>query len=95
MVKKRRRFKDEQKARIALTAIKGESTINQIASQNAVHPNQINRWKRELIQNAPLAFSQDKKHQKDLKEKDDLIQELYQIIGQRDFELEWLKKKLI
>ena len=80
------------KASIAIEALKDVKTSNQIGSEHEVHPIQVGLWKKQLAQNAYLLFSE--KHKE--KERDDsqLIDRLYRIIGQRETELEWLKKKL-
>jgi transposase-like protein len=46
----------ETKVKAVLAALKGEKTINQIASDLEVHPVQISQWKRELIEKAPDLF---------------------------------------
>ena len=86
-------YSDKQKAQVALEAVKGEKTINQIASKYQVHPTLIQRWKTIVAEGLPGLFSQNNKKDKTLTEKEKLIDELYKIIGQRDTELEWLKKK--
>ena len=42
----RRRFTSEFKARVALDALRGDKTIQEIASKHKVHPNQVSTWKR-------------------------------------------------
>ena len=91
---KKTAYSDKQKAQVALEALKGEKTINQISSQYQVHPTQIQRWKTIVADGLPGLFSQGSKKDKSLTEKDELIEELYKIIGQRETELNWLKKKL-
>lgn len=86
-------YSDKQKAQVVLEAIKGEKTINQISSQYQVHPTQIQRWKTIVAEGLPGLFNQNNKKDKALIEKEKLIEELYKIIGQRDTELDWLKKK--
>lgn len=88
----KRQRSPEWKAKLAIQAIRGESKINQIASINQIHPAQIKRWKKLLEDNASLLFSDKRKSEN--KSQEELIGELYKIIGQRDTELEWLKKKL-
>ena len=51
--KQRRSFSAEMKARIALEAIKGQKTIQEIASHYGVHPNQVTNWKRQAIDGVP------------------------------------------
>ena len=82
----------KQKATIAIEAVKGLKTINQIGSQYEVHPNQVGVWKKAALERLPELFS-DKRNPEN-KSKDELIERLYKIIGQRDTELDWLKKKL-
>ena len=38
---KRRRFSGELKAKIALEALRGDRTLQEIASKHQVHPNQV------------------------------------------------------
>jgi len=85
-------FTPQQKAQVALAAIKGERTISQIASLYEVHPTQVQTWKKQALSVLPEIFSD--KRKKENQNQDQLINELYRTIGQRDIELEWLKKKL-
>lgn len=80
---------------VALTAIKGDKTLAQISSDYQVHPTQISLWKKQAIDNLPELFKDNRKKEKQ-KEFDRQIEleNLYKIIGQRDMELDWLKKKL-
>jgi transposase-like protein len=86
-------YSDKQKAQVALDAVKGLKTVNQISSHHQVHPSQINRWKTILLEGLPGLFSSNDKKDKIISEKEHQIEELYKIIGKRDTELEWLKKK--
>lgn len=78
------------KAILALEAVKGEKTIAQIASEYGVHPNQIGQWKRKLLEELPMLFS-DKRSRHD-KDQEELEAELYRQIGQLKVEIDWLKK---
>ena len=49
-------FTSKQKAKVALEAIKGAKTINEIAQEFGVHPTQVNQWKKELLANAGSLF---------------------------------------
>ena len=85
-------FTAEQKAAIALAALKGEQTTGQIASAYEVHPTQIGLWKKVAMDGLKGVFSD--KRRKENKTQEQLIAELYQTIGKRDMELSWLKKKI-
>jgi len=88
----KKHFTPQQKAAVALEAIKGQLTIPQIASKYEVHPTQIGHWRNHVIKGVQDLFSD--KRKKENWDKDRQIEELYKIIGQRQTELEWLKKKL-
>jgi putative transposase len=88
---RRRKFSGDFKARVALEAIQGLKTINEIASEYEVHPNQVANWKRELVSKAPEIFSNG--NTREVKKEDELKDRLYRQIGQLQVELEWLKKK--
>lgn len=86
-------YSDKQKAQVAMDALKGEKTINQISTQYQIHPTQIHKWKTIAWEGLPGLFSQNDTKGKIITEKEKLIDELYKIIGQRETELNWLKKK--
>ncbi len=79
------------KAKVALEAAKESKTISQLCSEYGVHTNQIGQWKKRLIEELPLIFSDKRKRAE--KDRDELESELYRQIGQLKVELEWLKKK--
>ena len=45
----RRRFTADFKAKVALEALRGDKTIQEIASAYKVHPNQVSTWKRQAV----------------------------------------------
>lgn len=81
------------KARVALEAVKGEKTLAQLSSEVGVHANQIRQWRKQLLEELPRIFS-DRRCKED-REREDLVSELYQQIGQLKVELGWLKKKIL
>lgn len=76
-----------QKAKIALAAMRNDKTFAELATEHQVHPSQIDVWKQTLEKEAHSIFAPDAKSKEDLK-----IAELERMIGQREAEIEWLKK---
>jgi transposase len=91
MKRQRRQFSGDLKAKIAVEAIKGQRTIQEIASHYEIHPNQVTQWKKQLMEGAAEVFSQGKVYAAEADEQ--LKAELYQQIGKLQVDLEWLKKK--
>ncbi len=56
-MKKRKNYTKDFKARVALDAIKGRKTINELATEYGVHSNQIGQWKKKLITESTEFFS--------------------------------------
>ena len=53
----RRRFTAEFKARVALDALRGDRTVQEIAAKHKVHPNQVSTWKRQAVDGLGEVFS--------------------------------------
>ena len=79
------------KAKIAVEAIKGQRTIQEIASHYEVHPSQVTQWKKQLLAESPGVFSRARSQQEQAEA--ELKSELYEQIGKLQVELDWLKKK--
>ncbi len=54
---KRRRFTADFKAKVALEALRGDRTIQEIAAKHKVHPNQVSTWKRQAVDGLDAIFS--------------------------------------
>lgn len=90
--KNRKVFTGNQKAKVALEAIKNQRTLNEIAQEFGVHPTQIGVWKKVVLENAGQLFDEKRgKKSSQLIELD--VENLYAKIGKLNMELEWLKKK--
>jgi transposase-like protein len=76
----RKKHSAEFKAKIALEAVKGLKTINEIAGEAGVHPTQVTLWKKQLIEEIATLFA-NSRGQKE-KSQEDLTDLLYQQIGQ-------------
>ena len=79
------------KAKVVLEVLRGEKTIAQIGSEYGVHPNQIGKWKRQVLEDLPRMLN-GRRRKEDLAG-EQLQAELYREIGQLKVELDWLKKK--
>ena len=88
---KHRKFSAELKAKIAVEALKGQRTVQEIASSYAVHPTQVTSWKKQLLDFSPEAFSAGRLGSDQFDE--ELKRELYAEIGKLKVELDWLQKK--
>ena len=92
MSKLRKSYSAQEKARIALDAIKGELTQSQISSKYGTHSTQVANWKRQLKDGIVDIFK-DKRSKGLAPDQSELIEELYKKIGQLEVELDWVKKK--
>ena len=90
MRREKRIFEASFKARIALEAIRELKTINQIAAEHELHPNQVSVWKKQLLEGSAEIFKDGKGPSP---KQDDKQEELYGRIGKLSMEVEWLKKK--
>jgi transposase-like protein len=91
MGKIRKSYSAAFKAKVALEAVKKEKTIAQLSSEYGVHPNQITKWRKKLLEELPSVFSDQRKKKE--KDSEELQSELYKQIGQLKVEVDWLKKK--
>ena len=79
------------KAQVALAALKGDRTVNELAGQFGVHPTLIHGWKKHLLQGAEAIFAHGVKA--DTVDVEAQKAELFEQIGRLKMELEWVKKK--
>ena len=86
MKRKRRNHLPAFKAKVALAALKGDKTLAELADQFDVHPNQINDWRRQLLENADAIFgSQQDKQKMDEAQLKDLHAKIGQLTLGNDF----------
>jgi transposase len=89
--KKRKIFSGELKAKVALEAIRGLKTVNEIAQDFGVHSTQVGIWKKELQEQAASLF--EVKRGAKPGDPSASSERLYSEIGRLKMELDWLKKK--
>lgn len=87
---RKRKHKAEFIAKVALAAVKEVHTMAELGSQFGVHPAQIAKWKRRLLEGAEELFAKPGERQR---RDESQVAELYEQIGRLKMELEWVKKK--
>src|ERR1700740_2936022 len=86
---KRKQHTAAFKAQVALAALKGDKTVNELAGQFGVHPTLIHGWKKQLLAGADQVFSNGSQAATDAEAEK---AELFEQIGRLKMELEGLKK---
>ncbi len=88
----RRRFTGDFKANVALEALRGDKTIQEIATRNKVHANQVSTWKRQAQEGLRATFSSGT--DKARVDHEDEVHDLHAKIGQLTVERDFLSKGL-
>ena len=87
----RKRYESSFKARVALSAVKGDKTLSELASEYSVHGNLVSQWKRRLLSDVSRVFEEAPNEAQ--RDHQVVVEELHRQIGQLHVELAWLKKK--
>ena len=92
MGRQRKNYTAAFKAQVALAAIRGDCTANELAAKHGLHPTLISNWKKTLLEGAETFFAEGGKSAQPADQPDPA--ELFEQIGRLKMDLEWLKKKL-
>ena len=92
MGRQRKNYTAAFKAQVALAAIRGDCTANELAAKYGLHPTLISNWKKTLLEGAETFFAEGGKPARPTDRPDPA--ELFEQIGRLKMDLEWLKKKL-
>ena len=87
----RRNHSPAFKAKVALSALKGDRTMSELAMQFDVHPNQIKQWKDQLLGGVTSVFDDKPKA---LKAPEINVKSLHAKIGQLTLENDFLEGAL-
>ena len=84
MKESRKRYDLSFKARVALTALREEETLAQVARRFGVHPVLVSQWRKQLLGKATAAFgpTQDDRAER---ERDELLKKIGELTIERDF----------
>jgi transposase-like protein len=91
MKRKRRNHSPSFKAKVALAPLRGDKTMPKLAEQFDVHPNQIQEWRRKLLEQAGQLFERGSKPAGDA---DHQLKEHHAKIGQLTMERDSLEQGL-
>ena len=97
MSRKKTTYSTELKTKLVLEVLKGEKTLNEIASENNIIPKNLQNWKATFLANAELAMEPSKaiKEYKDENKKlHAKIDEYARVVGKITVERDWLQGKL-
>lgn len=90
----RRNYPPEFKAKVVMEILREEKSISELASEHGIHPNVLQRWKNDAVQNLAQLFVDDRKDITKMKnEFERKINELYAEVGKLSTQNAWLKKK--
>jgi transposase len=89
----RKKWSPSAKFEIALLAIKGETTLNEICRRYEVAPSQVHAWRKQLVeQGANLFAKDDKATEAASADLEHMQRQLYEKIGKLTVERDFLKK---
>jgi len=88
----RKQHGSKVKARIALEAAANTETLSEIGRRHSVHPIQVGKWRKELVERAHELFT-DGRRRGSTAEEPEAVEGLYEQIGRLKVENDFLKKK--
>jgi transposase len=84
--KNRRKFDAAFKARVAMEAVRETETIAQIAQRHGVHPINVSKWKKQLLDGAQTAFENGAPEPSgSAQREDELLKKIGELTIERDF----------
>jgi transposase-like protein len=89
-MKSRRKFTSAFKAKVALDAIREQSSLSELSTKYQLEASQISKWKKEFLDKSSLVFGLEMPEKQEEKE----TQKLYEKIGRLEMQVDFLKKNL-
>ena len=88
-------YTTEFKTKVVLELLREDETIGQLSSKYEVHRSQLHQWKKAVLEGIAeiLSDGRGRKREKQAKEREEEIKNLYAQIGELTTKLNWLKKK--
>lgn len=83
------------KVNVVPEMLKEQQAVSQICSRFEIHPSQAHAWKRIVLEGMPALFNINNRKDRKVSEQSELIDELYQRIGEQQVALDWLKKSWV
>jgi transposase len=94
MTKSRKKFDAAFKAKVALEALREDSTVPELSKRHGVHPNQIYLWKKQVLDNVAGLFTRGVGGSVEgEEEREREAAKLYAKIGQLTVERDFLAKR--
>lgn len=88
----KRKWSSTAKFEIAMQAIKGEMTLNELCKMYGVSPSQVHAWKKQLLESGVQVFNKADKAAKVATAQEEARRALYEKIGELTVERDFLKK---
>jgi transposase len=85
MKKSRTKHSPEFKAKVALSALREQESIPEIARRYGVHPNVVYKWKRQLSENVSRAFEGEGQSGGTSERESELLKKIGELTVERDF----------
>jgi transposase len=89
---KNKKWSSAAKFEIALQAVKGEITLNELCKKYEVSPSQVHAWKKQLLEQGSQLFNKVDKAAKVASDHEEAQRILYEKIGELTVERDFLKK---